>query len=47
MDYLSSLHKRVADNTEARSERDKRRRRVLVQQMKALHEQEVSRLVRR
>ena len=41
-DYLSMLHKRVADGNQARMERDKRRRRVLVEQMKALQEQEVS-----
>jgi hypothetical protein len=31
----------VAENVEARAERDKRRRKVLVDQMKALYDQEV------
>lgn len=41
MDYLTGLHRRVATSNQARSERDMRRRRALVEQMNALHEQEV------
>lgn len=41
-DYLATLHHCVAESTQARTERDKRRRKVLVEQMKALYEQEVS-----
>ena len=41
-DYLATLHKCVAVSARARGERDRRRRKVLVDQMKALYEQEVS-----
>jgi len=40
-DYLAIVHQRVTDNYTAQAQREKRRRRVLVEQMKALHEQEV------
>ncbi len=41
MDYLKVIHTRVAGETQARGEREKRRRKILMDQMKALNEQEV------
>ena len=41
-DYVSQIKRRVQDNLTAREDREKRRRRVLVEQLKAMHEQEVS-----
>ncbi len=40
-DYLDTLHKSVAESIHARTDRDKRRRKVLIDQMKALYKQEV------
>lgn len=40
--YVSQIKRRVQENLSEREERDKRRRRVLVEQMKAMHQQEVS-----
>ena len=40
-DYVSDIKRRVRDSNAARSEREKRRRKVLIDQMKALQEQEV------
>ena len=40
-DYVSQIKRRVQDNISAREDREKRRRRVLVEQLKAMHEQEV------
>ena len=39
--YLAEIHKRVSETCMAQAQREKRRRRVLVEQMKALHELEV------
>ena len=39
--YVSKIKRRVQDNLSEREERDKRRRRVLVEQMTAMHQQEV------
>ena len=41
-DYVAQIKRRVQDSLVAREEREKRRRRVLVEQLKAMHEQEVS-----
>ena len=40
-DYVSQIKRRVQDNLSAREDREKRRRRVLVEQLKAMHELEV------
>lgn len=40
--YVSQIKRRVKEDLSEREERDKRRRRVLVEQMKAMHQQEVS-----
>lgn len=42
-EYLASIHQRVKDDAMARKEREKRRRKVLIDQMKSLQEQEESR----
>ena len=41
-DYVAQIKRRVQDSLVAREEREKRRRKVLVEQLKAMHEQEVS-----
>lgn len=41
-DYVTQIKSRVQENLVAREDREKRRRRVLVEQLKAMHEQEVS-----
>jgi hypothetical protein len=41
-DYVSQIKRRAQDSLVAREEREKRRRRVLIDQLKAMHEQEVS-----
>ena len=41
-DYVSQIKKRVQVNWTEREEREKRRRRVLMDQMRAMHQQEVS-----
>ena len=38
---MAIIHQRVSDSCTAQAQREKRRRRVLVEQMKALHDQEV------
>ena len=43
-DYVSQIKRRVQDNLMAREDREKRRRRVLIEQLKAMHEQEVCKL---
>ena len=40
-DYVSQIKRRVQDNLSAREDREKRRRRVLVEQLKAMYELEV------
>ena len=41
LDYVSKIKERVATNLTEREEREKRRRRVLMEQMRAMHQQEV------
>ena len=41
-DYVSQIKRRVQDNVLEREDREKRRRKVLVEQLKAMHQQEVS-----
>ena len=41
-DYVSQIKRRVQDDSEAREEREKRRRKVIMDQMRALQQQEVS-----
>ena len=41
LDYVSKIKERVATNLTEREEREKRRRRVLMEQMRAMHKQEV------
>ena len=41
-DYVSQIKRRVQDNVLEREDREKRRRKVLVEQLKAMYQQEVS-----
>ena len=41
MDYLQDIERRAAENTASRKERERRRRKILVDQLTALQEQEV------
>lgn len=42
LDYVSQIKRRVQDGLSAREDREKRRRKVLIEQLKAMHEQEAS-----